>query len=228
MTRTRNRRPPEVIVAASAEVAEAAANPFAQRDVLLDDRRKVRIATDATRARRQHLEAERRLAMDAAFVAEQEILLERDGAAERRDEAVATVAQCDADIAQTERAVAAAAELQQITEAKTTDMYDSGFDQFVVEAQSAAANAERQLRELRKQAVVAAQAWAKASSLWRPLQKPLFSRLQELDHVQGVWGDTVAQSHVRDFPVDLTLLVNAAPRPTGIERLRAAEKNGTA
>ena len=201
-------------------------NPFSERHRLRSEIAASRVARDTAQGQLRQLEAERKEADAEAFT--QEMAMVTDASATKlRDAAVERLRGCDTAKPQYERALEAASQLTSILEGKLALLHDEEFDQFVKEAESAAYGCQTELLKLRKQAAVCADMWSKASALWRPLQKPLLLRLEQLNAVDGVYPDTIGQSICRAFPIDIAFIKTIAPRPSGIERLNRAGRNGT-
>jgi hypothetical protein len=195
-------------------------NPFKQREALRADIARARQAADTLRAKLARLDAERKDADAAALREEMEILAGSDGATERRDAAVERIHTVDRARPEHERGLTAAEQLMQIREAQLTQLHDECFEDFAREADSYATAAVRDLEELRAQVVRAAQSWAKATALWRPLNGPLRRRLEELNSAGGHYPNVAPQAVVQPFPVQLPSdLASLAPRPSGLARL---------
>jgi hypothetical protein len=204
-------------------VEVASPSPFAERHRLRSEVSACRVARDTAAGQLRRLEDERKQADADAFAAEMELINEPDATA-ARDQAVERLHGLDAAKPQYERARAAADQLLQILTGKLALLHQDHFEQFAREAEAATAGAETELNKLREQASRCAESWAKASSLWRPLAKPLRERLESLNATEGQYPDTVGQSIVRAFPLDLQFLKSIAPRPSGIDRLSRAER----
>jgi hypothetical protein len=214
--KTATRQPPKV---------EPSVSPFAQRHLLRSEIASARVARDVSNGQLRQIEAEHKSASDDAFQAEME-LVTNPKAVVARDAAVERIAGAEAARVSYERALAAATQLVEILQGKLQLLFDTEFEFFAREAESYSRDCEKELRKLRQQAAVCAQAWSKAASMWRPLSGPLRERLETLNERDGVYPDVVGQSIVRSFPLDTQFISSLAPRPRGAERLNRAERNG--
>lgn len=204
----------------------AARNPFAERHQLREDLRAARVARDTIRGQTDQLAKEKQQAEGDAFKFEMEALLGTEGGAERRDAALERVRGAEKAEPQYRRSFQAAEELIKIRETQLEQLYDDPecYDAFVAEADAATAGAVRDLRELLAVLGRANKSWAKAAALWRPMYKPLRTRLEALNEQEGAYPNTASQAAVPPFPFSLPSgLGSAAPRPPGIERLRLAQ-----
>ncbi|MGN6867443.1 MAG: hypothetical protein ACTHMY_03455 [Solirubrobacteraceae bacterium] len=202
-------------------------NASAERHVHQADIRAARIKDGTLRGELARLEAEERQLNEDITKLDVDVARDVAGAEERRDglrERQREIDQAKADIQYD--IVAAAVAIQQ-SQAELKALYDDPecFGQFVTEAERATAAAVTDLGRVPEVAAIAAQSWAKATSLWAPLNIAIQNRLRELNESEGRYPDTAPQASVLPFPVKLLAdLAAMAPRPSGIDRLRAAGK----
>jgi chromosome segregation ATPase len=203
-------------------------NVYRERQGLLDDMRAARVAGDTMRGKHAALGSERKRVAQRLREAEMQVVLGAEGAVAKRDADLERLAVIDEEIQSLQRGMEAAGELVRIRQAQLAALYDEpeGFEGFCTEAQSATAGAVRDLQELRRALGQAARSWAKATSLWAPLNAPLRQRLQELNQQERQYPDVAQQAAPPPFPIALPSNVESlTPCPPGYSRLTRAQRS---